>query len=212
MERKAMTLDEIKLLCDKYLFEIAAGNNLKDEVGTLKVRFITPTGEFNYTSMGRFFFFGDSMYVITNSELYSEYHNPEAYMFDERLDFLQARNVYVVRVIFAGIYTGINDKNGERIFTGDVVKARCVVSGNISEKQDDNYGTEIVAAVEIMYNNFALILDNHSAPLEWCHNIKRIGSLFPDMDEIQDCEEVDIRDLCNNFAQYRGNRRELIGI
>ena len=212
MERKALTLNEIKQLCDEYLFEIALGNNLEDETGLIKVRYISPTGKFGYTSMGRFFFSGDSMYVITYNELYSGYHNPEAYMFDNRLAFLQARNVYVIPVIFAGIYTGIDDKNGERIFTRDVIKARVVVSGKMSEIRGENYGSKIVAGVGIMFGNFVVILDNHSAPLWWCHNIKRIGSHFPEMDEYPFREEIDIRDSPNTFSQYRGNKRELIDI
>ena len=122
---KLKNLESIKDYRNSHLFEIATGG-LRTKKHSIKVRYIDFNGKFGYTGLGRFFFVDDSMYIITNDKQYESEHNPAILDFDEDLSILNYTGEYFVRVLFAGLFTGFYDDNGDRIFTGDVVKARVV--------------------------------------------------------------------------------------
>lgn len=212
---KLTSLEAIKEFCDLHLFDIATGT-LRAEKHSVKIRFIDFNGKFGVTGLGRFFFVDDCMYIITKDKKYEIYHNSDILKFSEELDILNYTGEFVTRAIFAGIFTGFYDDKGERIFTGDVVSAKVLISPTISSVggtnrarnlDSENKGSFCEAGINEMLGNYSLILDNHSVPLSWATELELIGSLFFDLKKGE--TEIDIRALCSSFAQSRIDKSEL---
>ena len=105
--------------------------------------------------------------------------------------YIRFPDIYPIRVVFAGVFTGFLDKNGQPIFTGDVIQVR-------------QCGGDISAGISEQNNEFCLIFDNHSLSISQSkeqHEVHIIGSLFYNLDK--NTKEVNIRDLCNRYAQQR---------
>ncbi len=192
---KIKDLDSLKEFSNKYLLETVT---FSIDVGhPALVRYVDlATNSFGYTSLGGFFFVNDCMYLISGDEKHKEHHNPDILKYGNTLDLLEAVDVYAVRVIFAGLFTGVADENRQRVYTGDVINAKKIVDPN-----DGGIRGGIEAGVNVMFNEFAMILDNHYLPLSWIKELEVTGSLFYALKR-NDCE-VDIRGLCNGFAQSR---------
>lgn len=213
---KLKNLESIKEFCNSHLFDIATGG-LKAENHSVKVRFIDSYRKFGYTGYGRFFFVDDCMYIISRDKKYESDHNPDILEFNEELDILKFSGYFIVRVVFAGIFTGFYDDKGERIYTGDVVSAKVLLNPTIPSNgganrarnlENEGKGNFCEAGVNEIFENFSIILDNHSVPLSWATELEIVGSLFYDLKKGQ--TEVDIRNLCNSFVQSRTGRSELI--
>lgn len=212
--KRAIALEEIKEMCDKYLYHIAIrasrGARGKNQVVTeyykqavievskmkeivsypedikdMSVRIITPNNEFAYTRFGHFFFVGDSMYLISQDNKYAKFHSPEVHKCGSRLEVLDDSTTYTLPVLFAGIYTGVKDINDEPIFTGDIVK-----------------GGHNIAGVSVMWENFQHVYDNHSQRLSKIESFERITTVFYDLRRGE--FEVDIWGRCVRHAQYMG--------
>jgi len=212
---KLVSLEALKEFCNSNLFDIAAGVSWPDS-HSIKVRFIDQDGKFGVTGLGRFFFIYDCMYIITNNPKYETDHNPDILDFSKELEILKYSNHFIVRVIFAGIFTGFYDDEGEQVFTGDVVEARVIMhpmfpssggANRAKSSSDIQGGFFCQAGVEEMLGQYSLIFDNHCAPLSWATKLKVIGSVFFDLERGQ--TEVDIRGLCSALAQSR-DRNELL--
>lgn len=212
---KLTNLESIKEFCNSNLVHIATrGFALVSHF--VKVRFIDPEGNFGFTGLGRFFFIDDCMYIITDDKKYEIDHKPDIIELSKELSILSFTGEFIVNVIFAGVFTGFKDDKGERIFTGDVVSAKVLPNPKIPSNgganrarnfDNEEKGSYYEAGVNVFYDVFSMILDNHSAPLSWATELKIVGSLFYDLQKGD--TEVDIRSLCNNFAQSRTNRNEL---
>jgi hypothetical protein len=212
---KLMNLESIREFCNSHLFEIAS-EGLEAESYSVKVRFIDPDGKFGYTALGRFFFVDDCMYLIDRERKYQSYHNPDILDFNEELEILKFTGYVIVRVIFAGVFTGYYDDKGKRIYTGDVVSARVLLNPTIPSNggrnrarnfDNETKGIFCEAGVNEIFENFSIILDNHSVPLSWATELEIVGSLFFELEKGE--TEVDIQSLCNRFAQSRTDRNEL---
>lgn len=212
---KLTNLNSIKEFCETRIAEIALGE-LKMENHNCKVRYIDQNGKFGVTGLGCFFFFENCMYILTNDQKYEIFHNPEIYDFRDDFKILRVSTDYIVRVIFAGVFTGFIDDKGERIFTGDVVKAKILKNPTIPStggtKRARNLDNESIPSthetcVNDIFGNYSLIFDNISLPLSWATELKVVGSLFYEL-KMQE-KEVDIQYLCNSFAQSRIDRKEL---
>ncbi|RTZ02329.1 hypothetical protein EKL98_08665 [Flavobacterium bomense] len=210
---KLTNLKSIKEFCYSHLLDIVTGI-LKTENHSVKVRFIDPTKRnFEYTSLGLFFFVDDCMYIITTDKKYEAEHNPDILGFYEELEFLRNPDVFIIRVIFAGVYTGFRDDKGTRIFTGDAVSAKIVLNPSIPSTGGTNRArnssnklneSRCEAGVNEMSGIYAIILDNHSVPLSWATKLNVIGSLFYNL--TMGTTEVSIQGLCNGFAQSQSDK------
>jgi hypothetical protein len=80
---------------------------LGSESYSVKVRFIDLDGKFGYTTLGRFFFADDCMYLISRNRKYQSDHNPDILDFNEELEILKFTRYFIVRVIFAGVLQAI---------------------------------------------------------------------------------------------------------
>ncbi len=212
---KLKNLESIKEFCNSHLFDIAT-EGLEPESHSVKVRYIDSDGKFGYTALGRFFFVDDCMYIISRDKKYESDHNPDILDFSEELDILKFSGDFIVRVIFAGVFTGFYDDKGERIFTGDVVSAKVLLNPTIPSNgganrarnlDNEENGSFCEAGVNEIFEVFSIILDNHSVPLSWATELEIVGSLFFELENGE--TEVDIRSLCNSFAQSRTDRNEL---
>lgn len=212
---KLTNLESIKEFCNSHLFDIAT-EGLDPESHSVKVRFIDSDGKFGHTALGRFFFVDDCMYIIAREKKYESDHNPDILDSSEELEILKLTGYFIVRVIFAGVFTGFYDDKGERIFTGDVVSAKVLLNPTIPSNDGTNRarnldneekGSLCEAGVNEIFEIFSIILDNHSVPLSWATELKIVGSLFFELEKGE--TEVDIRSLCNSFAQSRKDRNEL---
>jgi hypothetical protein len=212
---KLTNLNSIKEFCETRIAEIALGE-LKMENHNCKVRYIDQNGKFGVTGFGCFFFFENSMYILTNDQKYEKFHNSDIYNFRDDFEILRVSTDYIVRVIFAGVFTGFIDDKGERIFTGDVVKAKILKNPTTPStggtKRARNLENESIASnyetcVNDIFGNYSLIFDNISLPLSWATELKVVGSLFYELKKQE--KEVDIQCLCNSFAQSRIDRKEL---
>ena len=161
----------LKRLCEQYLYEIGAGIN--KFLPSIKVRYVAEHKKFAYACFGAFFFFGDDFYVWEQDDKYLDDHNQdvvEAVFKDE----CEGRG-YARRVIFAGVQTEFKDSNGERIYTGDVIKV-----------EESQYRTEYLAvgalSSEDGLGSYCFILDNHSWRLADCnrqqYKMTRVGTVF----------------------------------
>ncbi len=204
---KLTNLNSIKEFCETRIAEIALGE-LKMENHNCKVRYIDQNGKFGVTGLGCFFFFENCMYILTNDQKYEAFHNPEIYDFRDDFEILRVSTDYIVRVIFAGVFTGFIDDKGERIFTGDVVKAKILRNPTISStggtKRARNLDNESIPSthetcVNDIFGNYSLIFDNISLPLSWATELKVVGSLFYELKKQE--KEVDIQYLCNSCNQ-----------
>ena len=212
---KLTNLALLKEFCNSHASDISS-HNLRTKKNLTKVRFIDPNGDYGYTGLGRFFFMDDCMYMLTNNAKFEPDHNPDILEHHEELESLKYTNEYVVRVMFAGIFTGFLDDKGQRVFTGDVIHANVVnnptypSTGGTERAQTVNCkgdGSFYEAGVNEMFGEYSLILDNMSIPLSWVKKLKVVGSLFFDLKK--EDTEIDIQGLCNMFAQTRTERNEL---
>ena len=207
-------LDSVKEFCDNNMMDIVNWN-LRLDKNLPKVRFINSSGEFGYTNISRIFFFLDCMYILVGDEKYESEHNPDISNASEVLSYLNYSSEYVVRVIFAGLFTGYYDDDDKRIFTGDVVDIKAVLDPkryslggrDRAVRSDNEGGASCVAGVYDFFGAYSVILDNHHIPLSWATNLKVVGSFFYDLKPGE--TEVDIRRFCNQYAQYREDRNEL---
>lgn len=162
-----ITDESLKALTEKYLYEIGAG--LKNNVPNLSVRYVRGRDEFGYAQLRNIFFFDDyGMYVWEQDPKWEEDHNQDVVegVFKDQC----FGRGYARRVIYAGIPTGFTDKNGEIIYTGDVVKFF-----------DDESQTFAVGALEYGYG---CILDNHALMLAQVksEDMERVGTVFFQLD------------------------------
>ena len=195
-ERPTLTnLECIKKFCDTNFSK--AVNSLTENTPNVRIRYVDLNGKFGFAEFGSFFFLEDTncLYIISEEPQHKEFHNPDIFEYAKTKSEVEVKEKsghYVIRAIFAGIFTGCLDNNGKAIFTGDVVRQQ-----------------NLVAGVEVQNGEFSMILDNHHLPLSQTKELYVVGSLFYDLE--QDSVEVDIRRLCNRFAQHATPRdKELI--
>ena len=161
----------LKRLCEQYLYEIGAGIN--KFLPSIKVRYVAEHKKFAYACFGDFFFFGDDFYVWEQDDKYLDDHNQ--YVVEEVFNDECEGRGYARRVIFAGVQTEFKDSNGERIYTGDVIKV-----------EESQFRTEYMAVGALSSDDglgsYCFILDNHSWRLADCnrqqYKMTRVGTVF----------------------------------
>ena len=158
----------LKCLCDKYRYQIGA--KWRVYLPSIIVRYVIDDDKFGYTSFGNFFFYGQEMYVFSEDDRWKDKHCKHIvldYFNDECWN-----QGYAHKVIFAGVRTPFKDKNGDYIYTGDVVRAY------------NKYGKSDVYPVGVNTNSgiYAFMLDNHCLPLSECDKFVRLGTVLYNLD------------------------------
>lgn len=165
----------LKHLCEQHLYEIGAGIN--NFLPTIKVRYVAENKKFAYAYFGNFFFFGNDFYVWEQDDKYSDHHNQDVVETVFK-DECEGRG-YARRVIFAGVQTEFKDSNGERIYTGDVIKV-----------EESQHRTEYLAVGSLSSEDgigtYCFILDNHS--LVDCNRqqfrLTRVGTVLYQLNQV----------------------------
>jgi hypothetical protein len=164
--------DEVlKELCEKHLYEIGAG--IESFLPDIKVRYVAENKKFGYAYFGNFFFFGDDFYIWEKDDKFAEDHNQDIVL-EVFGDECEGRG-YARRVLYAGVQTEFKDCNGERIYTGDVIKV-----------EENQYSTKYLAVGAWSHNDrdghYCFILDNHFWSLADCNKqhcrLTRVGTVF----------------------------------
>lgn len=162
-------VDETKLveLSRQYRYEIGAA--LNNSYPYIKIRYVDGKDKFGYTSFGHGFFFHSpwEFYVSSKEEKWKD-QNAWYILYDEFHDECPNKG-YVRRVQFAGVRTPFNDRRGDAIYTGDIVRAYYK-------------GTSYVLPVGVMQDEYALVLDNHYIPMSDCSKFDRLGTVFYGLD------------------------------
>ena len=188
----------LKRLCEQHLYEIGAGIN--NFLPSIKVRYVAENKKFGYAHFGDFFFYGDDFYVWDLDDKYLEDHNQ--YVVEEVFNDECEGRGYARRVIFAGVQTEFKDSNGERIYTGDVIK--------VEENQYLTHHLAVGALCSVEgIGSYCFILDNHSWRLGDCnrqqYKMTRVGTVFYQLDA-SDCIGVNQRTM--QFNGWRDSEEE----
>lgn len=188
----------LKRLCEQHLYEIGAGIN--SYLPNIKVRYVAENKKFAYAYFGDFFFFGDDFYVWEQDDKYSDDHNQDV-VEEVFNDECEGRG-YARRVIFAGVQTEFNDSNGERIYTGDVIKV----------EESQNITKELAVGAlssEEGIGTYCFILDNHSWSLADCNSqhyrMTRIGTVFYQLDV---ADFIGVNQRVMNFNGWRDTEED----
>ena len=188
----------LKRLCKQYLYEIGAG--IDCYLPNIKVRYASENKKFAYAYFGDFFFFGDDFYVWEQDNKYLDDHNQDV-VEEVFNDECEGRG-YARRVIFAGVQTEFNDSNGERIYTGDVIK--------VEESQNIRKDLAVGAlSSEEGIGMYCFILDNHSWSLADCNSqhyrMTRIGTVFYQLDV---ADFIGVNQRVMNFNGWRDTEED----
>ena len=199
-DKKPMVVNDrvLKALCQEYLDEI--GFRIYDYLPDIKVRYVLETNKFGYVNFGDFFFFGDDFYVWNDDDKWKDDHNQNVVeaVFQDRHD----RSGYAHRAIFAGVETEFVDSNGEKIYTGDVIRLE-------ESTEYVQYYAVGAWAREDGSGSYCFILDNHYMPLEDCtrrnYKLTRMGTVFYQLDA-SDYVEVNMRTM--QFNGWRDTKED----
>lgn len=201
-ESTPIVFNEEKLarLCEQHKREIAQGNYRG--LPRPRIRYVIDKNRFGFASFGDFFFWIDGgLYVWQQSKEFRVNHNPD--IVEDYFGHPCEGRGYTLRSIFAGVDTGWDDSEGNRMFTGDIVlvtglfgeeaKALCLAS--LCDDQWDGF--------------YGFPLDNHSLTLNMCkengYRLKRIGTVFYQLDW---CDEpTTIWDLALVHNNDRGDEK-----
>jgi hypothetical protein len=188
----------LKRLCEQHLYEIGAGIN--SYLPNIKVRYVAENKKFAYAYFGDFFFFGDDFYVWEQDNKYLDDHNQDV-VEEVFNDECEGRG-YARRVIFAGVQTEFKDSNGERIYTGDVIKV----------EESQNITKELAVGAlssEEGIGTYCFILDNHSWSLADCNSqhyrMTRIGTVFYQLDV---ADFIGVNQRVMNFNGWRDTEED----
>lgn len=188
------TLKALNKYTAQHKYEIGAG--IKTFLPDLKVRYVKGRGEFGYAKFGDFFFDRDQMYVWEVDDKYAEEHN-EAIVREVFHDECKGRG-YACPRIYAGVQTNFRDINGEKIYTGDVIKVQV-------RNDSTPYYLALGAMADADGNGYyCFILDNHSWQLSDClrqqARITRIGTVYYQIGKNELARDVNERVMNFNLA------------
>jgi len=212
--KPVLTLEELKKMCNKDMFKIAAEHYMTKDEKKIRIRYLDFNGHFGYTCYGHFFFIEDCMYIISEDEKYAVDHNPDIIEMHKDLAILKLIGGYIVRVIFAGFLTGFKDDYGNNVYTGDVIDTRVIITPDFPSKggfyrakmEEDfhdkrNHHASFFSGVAVYQNDYQIVMDNCSCPLSWANTIIIIGNIFFNVS--MNNTEINIFGECSGLAQSR---------
>ncbi len=197
--------NSLSFLCRKFRVEI--GYNLKGRLPKVRIRYVIDRDKFGYAEFGDYFFWIDNgLCVWHKDDEYEEDHNPD--IVEDYFGHDCKGRGYTCRHIFAGIDTGYDDCENSRMFTGDIVQ---VTYPNGNEM-------ETLCLASMVDKNgdgfYGFPLDNHSLTLNMCeeegYRLKRIGTIFYQLDPCDEPETIWGKALTYNNALYNNEEKKTL--
>lgn len=189
----------LKRLCKEYSYEIGAG--IDDGLPKIKVRYVIDTNKFGYAYFGDFFFCDDGFYVWETDDVWKEDHNQDV-VEDVFEDKCEGRG-YAHRAIFAGVETEFVDSNGEKIYTGDVIRLE-------ESAEYVHYYAVGAWAMEDGVGQYCFILDNHNWNLKDLarrnYKMTRVGTVFYQLDG---CDDIRLNHRTMDFNGWRDTEEDI---
>lgn len=218
MKAKVVSLEELKQMCEQFLELCVSGSD--DEIRhfgeDVEVRFINDDGGGGYTYVCDLFFYHDRMYYWTQRETLKEHLTLSDFEMCGSLEILKIfGDINIFPVIFAGTYTGYQDDRGQKIYTGDVVKATTLMEADmISEggmpraRMGNGKGYGGATFIAGIYDfgqgrdDYYYILDNCPIAMKYTKHAMVIGNVFYDLESVH--MTVNIRERCCTLAYPYG--------
>lgn len=177
--------EQLSMLCKTYRDGIGLG--ILNRPIYPRIRYVIDRDLFGYAYFGDYFFWIDGgLYVWHKDKEFEEDHNPD--IVEDFFGHPCEGRGYTCRHIFAGIDTGYDDCDGDRLFTGDIVK--------VKERGKYNIGALCLATSPGKCNDsfYGFPLDNHSLTLDMCmkgnYSLKRIGTIFYQLNPCDEPEPI----------------------
>lgn len=176
---------DLRKLTEEYKYIIGA--KVKSPRPNIRVRYILENNRFGYAEFGDYILTdGGDMYLFTRSKEFADAHNQD--MVETLFDDECKNRGYFIRVLFAGVETPYIDCNGQKIFTGDVIDINDgnmqLALGTLGQNCDGHNAI------------YAFVLDNHSLVPSDCKKMKRIGTVFFQLDQ---SDTTTVAERCNYF-------------
>lgn len=199
--RSAITYSMLKELCNEYRDFIGTSKGV--DYPRIRIRYVEDRNKFGYAWFGTFFFFTDDLYVWKEGEEYADEHCQDVVdgVFG---DGFKGKG-YARRVLFAGVDTNRVDRNGENIFTGDILEIT------------ETTGLPMQLALSVfpdipgVESRYCFVLDNQSMNLDDClqdetKRVSRIGTAFFQLDWCY--ESLDMNERIRTFSGSRDTNEE----
>jgi hypothetical protein len=206
---------------EQFLDDILLGVDIEN-YDDVEVRFIKPGGKFRIGGLADLFVYRGQWYYWTNNKQGKDYMTLADFELTGRLAYLEIfGDIKIYPVAFAGFYTGYIDDRGQKIYTGDVVKATMTTNvanpsaggrsraKAFSGKPNDGFTTIVgVNSFADRRDDYYYILDNSPIAMKYTTSVRVIGNVFYDLD--RNNPSVDIQERCAMLAfPYGINVRNL---
>ena len=206
---------------EQFLDDILLGVDIKN-YDDVEVRFLWAPRKFRIGGLADLFVYRGQWYYWTNSKQGKDYMTLADFELTGRLAYLEIfGDIKIYPVAFAGFYTGYIDDRGQKIYTGDVVKATMTTNvanpsaggrsraKAFSGKPNDGFTTIVgVNSFADRRDDYYYILDNSPIAMKYTTSVRVIGNVFYDLD--RNNPSVDIQERCAMLAfPYGINVRNL---
>ena len=206
---------------EQFLDDILLGVDIEN-YDDVEVRFLWAPRKFRIGGLADLFVYRGQWYYWTQNPRATNYMTLADFELTGRLSYLEIfGDIKIYPVAFAGFYTGYIDDRGQKIYTGDVVKATMTTNVEIpstggrsraktfSGKVDDGFTTIVgVNSFADRQDDYYYILDNRPIAMKYTTKVRIIGNVFYDLD--RDNPTVSIAERCSMLAfPYGINVRKL---
>ena len=206
---------------EQFLDDILLGVDIEN-YDDVEVRFLWAPRKFRIGGLADLFVYRGQWYYWTQNPRATNYMTLADFELTGRLSYLEIfGDIKIYPVAFAGFYTGYIDDRGQKIYTGDVVKATMTTNVEIPStggrsrakafngKVDDGFTTIVgVNSFADRQDDYYYILDNRPIAMKYTTKVRIIGNVFYDLD--RDNPTVSIAERCSMLAfPYGINVRKL---
>ncbi len=187
--------EEFQAEVEQFLEKIIMDGDIEN-YDDIEVRFIKSGRKFSYGGLADLFVYRGQWYYWTQNKNAKNYMTLSDFELTGRLQYLEAfEDLKIYPVIFAGFYTGYIDSKGQKIYTGDMVKATVIPGADIpsyggrSRARMHNgrsaCGNTSIIGVDSFVDrkdDYYYILDNCPIAMKYTKKVRVIGNVFYDLE------------------------------
>lgn len=216
MKAKVMcSAEDFQERVEQFLDDILLGVDIEN-YDDVQVRFLWAPRKFRIGGLADLFVYRGQWYYWTNNKQGKDSMTLADFELTGRLAYLEIfGDIKIYPVAFAGFYTGYIDDRGQKIYTGDVVKATMTTNVAVpstggrsrakafGRKPNDGFSTIVgVNSFADRHDDYYYILDNSPIAMKYTTSVRIIGNVFYDLD--RNNPTVDIQERCAMLAFPRG--------